>query len=437
MKQAILLGVGLNVAASVPLILAQEALATDHTADTANFLRQSAGLKSGHVQATKPQSLMVQSQAQSSVKARNSYSNNFSSLKAIDTRMAMSDDGVKLRPFVAGRKLPRKSDFGSQRLATQMPQLDDNNGGRLAGTVNMQYNTPSQESYSTPGYGSISNSGGFADNNSGYSNHTAINLVKQEASRRLKQATQAVARFDRKAMPRVMPGQQMVTPGQVGLPCANQAVVTPNNGNGAGPSEEEWTQMAKAVGQHQDIQVAAENEELENMAKQLKGDFAAPEFGAPDQSHVSAAGPPPFPLNLIPEASLKQFIGGKSHGPVGGLGSPTIGSGSAGSAGSSMAAGNRPAPAYFGSWRQGQGAATATNNKSHGQATGFHTFLNSGNSGSGSYTSSAFKQYSPVALRNSKRLAPKSAAVISGKATQIAKAPAVKNAVMATYGDYQ
>lgn len=435
MKQAILLGVGLNVAASVPLVLAQEALATDHTADTANFLRQSAGLKSGHGQATKPQSLMVQSQAQSAVKARNSYSNNFSSLKAIDTRMAMSDDGVKLRPFVAGRKLPRKSDFGSQRLATQMPQLDDNNDGRLAGTVNMQYNTPSQDNYSTPGYGSMP-SGGFSDNNAGFSNHTAMSLVKQEASRRLKQATQAVARFDRKAMPRVMPGQQMITPGQVGLPCAKQAVVTPNNGNGNGPSEEEWTQMAKAVGQHQDIQVAAESEELENMAKQLKGDFTAPEFGAPDQSHVSTAGPPPFPLNLIPEASLKQFIGGKSHGPAGGLGSPTIGSGSAAP---SMAAagGNRPAPAYFGSWRQGQGAATASNNKSHGQATGFHTFLNSGNSGSGSYTSSAFKQYSPVALRNSKRLAPKSAAAVGSKATQIAKAPAVKNAVMATYGDYQ
>lgn len=415
MKQAILLGVGLNVAASVPLVLAQEALATDYTADTANFLRQSSGLKSSSAQ-VKPQSLMVQSQTQSNVKARS-----LSSLKAIDTRMAMSDDGVKLRPFVAGRKLPRKSDLGSQKLATQMPQLDDNNNGRLAGTVDMQYNVPSQDSYSTPGYGNMGN----------FSNHTAVNLVKQEASRRLKQAGQAVARFDRRAMPRVMPGQQMMTPGQVGLPCAKQAVVT--GANGGGPSEEEWTQMAKAVGQHQDVQAASESEELENMARQLKGDFTAPEFGAPDGNHVSTAGPPPFPLNLIPEASLKQFIGGKSHGPAGGLGSPTIGA--AGPAAAPIAPASRPAPAYFGSWHQGQNSAVAANNRSHGQATGFHTFLNSGNSGSGSYASSAFKQYSPVALRNAKRLAPKSTGL--SKAAQIAKAPIQKNAVMATYGDYQ
>ena len=413
--QTILLGV--NVAASLPVVLTQQALA-EGPGDTASFLRAAAASKSHAVKlvSQKPssdQSFVVQSKAESIKRAlpRSLPVQTLSSARAVESRLAMSDDGVKLRPFVPGRKLPRKAELQASRLAAQMPQLDENRSSgqsSLAGTVEMGYNVPVNDTYNSPGYSNYTSGFGSRD------------MIARETSRRLKQAGQAVAKFDRKALPRVLPGQRMMSPGQVGLPCAVNNLST---GNGA-PSDAEWTEMAKAVGHKADVDAQNEDDELEMMARQLKNDFTAADFQSMPQPAASSAGPPPFPLSLIPEASLKQFIGGKGHGPAPSAGSMNA-MGSAPSPMPNRMAAARPTPSYFGSWHS-QGAAPA---KSNLQPTGFHTYLTAGNS---NHSSSAFKQYSPIAYRNSKRQAPKVSTVSARPAAQ----PLAKPATMAVYGDY-
>ncbi len=420
--QTILLGV--NVAATLPVVLTQQVLA-EGPGDTAGFLRAAAASKSHAVKlvSQKPsadQSFVVQSRSEAIKRAlpRSLPVQTLSSSRAVETRLAMSDDGVKLRPFVPGRKLPRKAELQASRLAAQMPQLDENRAAgssSLAGTIEMGYNVPVSDSYNSPGYSNYTSGFGSRD------------MIARETSRRLKQAGQAVAKFDRKAMPRVLPGQRMMSPGQVGLPCAPNNMSAGNSATGGGPSDAEWTEMARSVGHKADVDAQNEADELEMMARQLKNDFTAADFQNMPQPTTSSAGPPPFPLSLIPEASLKQFIGGKGHGAAPAQASGAMGGmGAAASPMPNRMAASRPTPSYFGSWHN-QGGAPA---KSNLQPTGFHTYLTAANS---NHSSSAFKQYSPIAYRNAKRQAPKGAAVSAKPAPQ----PHVKPATMAVYGDYQ
>lgn len=409
--------IGANLAASVPLLLSQQAMAAD-SSDTASFLRSaisnSSHSASASQTATSSATPSFKSTSLSNVRKLPRASDlgvqSFSSPRALQTRTALMDSDKSLRPFMPGRKLPRKADLEAARIANQMPQMDESHSS-LAGSVDMSYQRPSADAnYSSPGYGTYSGSNANRD------------IIVRETSRRLKNAAQAMAHIQRPAQPRVTPGQMMITPGQVGQPCAKQAF-NPAQADATAPSESEWADMARSVGQNTATSMTpaanSQEDELESMARQLKTQVG--ESNAP----VSTAGPAPFPLSLIPEASLKQLMGKKSPG-MSAMGSQ------GGQMGGGQMTGARPAaaPSYFGSWHgQGQSPAAAHSNL---RPSGFHTYLTAANQNSRALTSSAFKQYSPIATRNARRSAPSKVAIL-GKVKPAAKP---HNATMAAYGEY-
>lgn len=404
--------IGANLAASVPLLLSQQAMAADNS-DTASFLRSAISSSSHSASvgssATSTATPSFKSTSLANVRKLPRASDlgvqSFSSPRALQTRTALMDSDKSLRPFVPGRKLPRKADLEAARIASQTPQMDESQS-TLTGSVDMSYQRPSADAnYTSPGYGSYSGSNLGSNSNR--------DIIVRETSRRLKNAAQAMAHIQRPAQPRVTPGQMMMTPGQVGQPCTRQAF-NPAQADASAPSESEWSEMARSVGQNTATSMtpaaSSQEEELESMARQLKTQIG--ESSAP----MGTAGPAPFPLSLIPEASLKQLMGKKSPGSMGG----------------GQMAGARPAaaPSYFGSWHgQGQSPAAAHSNL---RPSGFHTYLTAANQNSRALTSSAFKQYSPIATRNARRAAPSKVAIL-GKVKPAAKP---HNATMAAYGEY-
>lgn len=384
--------VGVNVAASIPLVLAPQAMASDNMSGTASFLKAAVGdkatartLSSAPVLASKPLNIR-----------RSLSSASLSEPQAINSRLAMTPvaGATKLRPFVAGRKLPSRS-----QLQTQMPQLDNSaqarTSGSLAGSINEStFAAQANNSYDS-GYG-----------NTAYT-QSAQSVPVSTGRSRMRQAADIVAGFQRKHAARSMPGQSVSTPGQVGFPCAAQSVANVNQPARTqnAPSEAEWTQMARNAGNPQD------DAEMASLAQ----DFAASQAQGQAQS-AGSAGPAPFPLSLIPQSSLKQLIGST------GKASPAVASHGAGRPQQAMT------PSYFGSWHQSQPVA-------HGRAgnlqpSGFHTYLAGGQGGSKTTTSSAFKSYSPMTYKATRRVAPKFIAAAK-KAAPVAAAPYV-----ATYGTY-
>lgn len=395
--KAILLGV--NVAASLPVVISQSAEAQNATAkSTEDFIR--AGMSRQVSQPAPKLVAMKPSFILQSASQVGGATEKFSSAKAVQTRQSLGAGGVKLRPFVPGRKLPSRTELEAARMGH--PSFDESQS-RLAGTVEMGYGAAASDTYNSQGYGSYSQ----------------MDVARSTMRGKLQKAAQIAGQFESKVRSRVVPGQKLVSPGQV-----NQAVAPTGSPLPPGPSEDEWTEMAKSVGQKPGVNaggdIGGDSSEFAELARQMK-DMNGERAGAGNQSFT--AGPPPFPLSLIPEASLKQFIGGKgghaSHG------APIAAAPSA-----PMASASRPPASHFGSWH-GQ-SATPSAHHSNLQPSGFHSYLTAANS---SRTSSAFKQYAPAQMRSGKRQAPRLGS--KDKAVQYQGQAAVqKPATMAVYGEY-
>lgn len=173
-------------------------------------------------------------------------------------------------------------------------------------------------------------------------------------------------------------------------------------------------------------------------ASAMNGGGMAPAAPAPVQS---TSGPAPFPLNLVPEAQLKEFIRGGRNGstPATSMGSgmgmnPGMGmapgmGGMGMGAGRSMAARapHMPPPpkAFFGSWH-GNGAVAAAPNVSNLPRAGFRSNLKS----------------NVVAMRSAKRYSKGPKVVASrtkgnvNRFRQAAPAPVAHPPVVAHYGSY-
>jgi len=389
--------VGVNVAASLPLVFAPQAMAEgNNLSATANFLKAAVAEKATARSMSDPHAVpSFQCSKRSLPIKRDLSSSSFSEPRAVQTRLAMTPiaGSVKLRPFVPGRKLPSRSD-----LQSQMPQLDNSNQPNLSASINESsfaaQPVQNDSNYSAPGY----------------SSYRAQQVNTAQNRSRLRQAAECVASFQRKNAARTLPGQSPSTPGQVGFPCAQQAVAHMSPAAKPAPSEVEWTQMARNAANG-----STTESEAEQMAS-LQAEFAASQAPA----HVTA-GPAPFPLSLIPEASLKQLIGSTAKAAP-----PAAG-------GSSMRAQKAMTPSYFGSWHGSQQAAAQGHGHVHSnlQPSGFHTYLAGGNSARGGrvVSASAFKSYAPMAYKATRRSAPHIAAVV--KKSAAAAAP-----MIATYGTY-
>lgn len=389
--------VGVNVAASIPLVLAPQAMASDNMSGTASFLKAAVGDKATARSLSGDfQSAPVLASKRLPIR-RSLSSASFSEPQAVNSRLAMTPvaGATKLRPFVPGRKLPSRS-----QLQAQMPQLDNSAQANLSGSINESTFAPQTNNYYDSAYG-----------NTAYAQPSPATQNSANRSR-MRQAADLVAGFQRKHAARSLPGQSPATPGQVGFPCAQQAVANVNaqpGRNQNAPSEAEWTQMARAAG---NSNASAENDaEMASLAQ----DFAASQHS---QASSGSAGPAPFPLSLIPEASLKQLMGSTAK--------------TAPATAVSHAGRPQPAmtPSYFGSWRQGQ-TPVAHGRGGNLQPSGFHTYLASGSAAGKTTTSSAaFKSYAPMTYKASRRVAPKIAAAVK-KVAPVVAAPYV-----ATYGTY-
>lgn len=399
--------VGVNVAASIPLVLAPQAMASDNMSGTASFLKAAVGDKATARSLSGDfQSAPVLASKRLPIR-RSLSSTSFSEPQAVNSRLAMNPvaGATKLRPFVAGRKLPSRN-----QLQAQMPQLDNSAQSRtsasLSGSINESTIAPPANNSYESGYGHTAYNND-ASANSAYAQAAQSVSVNTNRSR-MRQAADIVASFQRKHAARSLPGQSPSTPGQVGFPCAQQAVSNVNaqaSRNQNPPSEAEWTQMARNAG----------NTDNDAEMASLAQDFAASQARA--QAPSSTAGPAPFPLSLIPEASLKQLMG--SNGKA----SPAT----------AVSHSTRPqqamTPSYFGSWHQNQ-TPVAHGRGGNLQPSGFHTYLPAGSAAGKTTTSSAaFKSYAPMTYKASRRVAPKF--VAAAKNVAPVAAPYV-----ATYGAY-
>lgn len=277
--------------------------------------------------------------------------------RAIAARNTLAPvNGVKLRPFVAGRKLPTKAELesGFTAMAPQFDNGSDQSNLSASVSESAYMARPDSREYSTAGYESFSPTDARTQNRA-----------------RLKAAARVASGYDRRSAPRSLPGQSPATPGQVGFPCAQQAVADMQPVRAASGGND-WGQLAqdiKAHGFSPDMQAAAQK-----MAANNGADLAQPP--------ASTAGPAPFPLSLLPEASLKQFIG------------------------TTAAPGKHPqpgAPSYFGMWKQGQTVV----GRAPLQPSGFHSNLGGGGSHGQSHmlVSSAFGNYAPMSM-SGRRAAP-------------------------------
>ena len=389
--------VGVNVAASIPLVLAPQAMASDNMSGTASFLKAAVGDKATARSLSGDfQSAPVLASKRLPIR-RSLSSASFSEPPAVNSRLAMTPvaGATKPRPFVPGRKLPSRS-----QLQAQMPQLDNSAQANLSGSINESTFAPQTNNSYDSAYG-----------NTAYAQPSQATQNSANRSR-MRQAADLVAGFQRKHAARSLPGQSPATPGQVGFPCAQQAVANVNaqpGRNQNAPSEAEWTQMARAAG---NSNASAENDaEMASLAQ----DFAASQHS---QASSGSAGPAPFPLSLIPEASLKQLMGSTAKA------APATAVSHAGRPQPAMT------PSYFGSWRQGQ-TPVAHGRGGNLQPSGFHTYLASGSAAGKTTTSSAaFKSYAPMTYKASRRVAPKIAAAVK-KVAPVVAAPYV-----ATYGTY-
>lgn len=392
--KAILIGV--NVAASLPLLITQQAQAANGQ-DTASFLKSVVAEKATAHSLGEQPALVARSLPAGSYTAHNVSS--LSSPRAVAARAAMTPVAgtVKLRPFVPGRKLLSRAQIES-RLAAQVPQLDSApaSSSALSGNVSEASFIPQADgNYSSPGY----------------SAYTTQQIQRSQTRNLMQKAAQAYTGFERRRTPRTTPGQMPATPGQVGIPCAPQPVADMRATRSSdGPSVDDWAQMARqAAPTAADLQNLADDPEMANLAQEFMATHPA---GA-----ASTAGPAPFPLSLLPEKSLKQFIGGSAKPGAAPHGRQASGC----------------APSYFGSWHAGSPVASAAARTSAppGLApAGFHTYLTGHAAGGGKMvTSGAFKSYLPMAYTR-KRSAPVPVH------PQAVKPQAAPTATVLSYGEY-
>ncbi len=387
--------VGVNVAASIPIAFCQQAMAADGTqlSGTADFLKSSLAKNSD--QATAKSMLAGEptfssSRRQLRIKRDLTPTEVISSPRAMAARNTLAPiNGIKLRPFVANRTLPSKADLESGLGGTMAAHFDSGSDpSNLSAAV-------SENNYMTPQVGQEYPNPAYGDYRPG--DQRIVNRA------RLKEAARIASGYDRRSASRSLPNVLPSTPGQVGVPCAQQAVQELHPARKGSLSE--WGQLAA------DIKSGNFDPAMQAEAAKL----AANNGADMEPKQTGTAGPAPFPLSLLPEASLKQFIG------------------------TTQAPGKRPAPgapSYFGSWK---GSGSIASGKPALQPCGFHSNL--GGAGFHSniqahiISSSAFKSYAPMAMSNHRVMPVQPSEFSAGK--HIAQNVHASSSVnVATYGPY-
>jgi hypothetical protein len=324
---------------------------------------------------------------------------NFTTRKASQSRLTYDGDRpVKLRAFVPNRKLPSQAE-----LAAQVPQYDTNSQAaqNLSGAVNQaNYLPSSSSSYQSPGY-------------SPYAAPLVVTGGRKSMRGKLQNVARAAAgQLSSRASKKILAGLNPGITSRMNAGRSTPVLRQSPNFEGSEPTQEHLTA----------------DQELEQMAHELATDkvgMANLEQEAQSAS-LGVASPAPFPLNLIPEASLKQFIGGKGASAASVAGNV----GSAGNAAPARLQSN-VSPSYFGSWKLSSNAPAA--GKPQLAPAGFHTNLHSRLRGTRRLQTSASRNYAPVVGH---RLSKHHVATNVGPKAPAKHAPLPKAESVATYAPY-
>ncbi len=311
--------VGVNVAATLSVAAQHPALAQDgKPLATTDFLKSTLAKTAAPValDAMPAKSLSVYNVTPRKV--------SLSEPKAVATRKALATTagGVKLRPFVPNRKLPSSNDL-SANLVSETALMDYSNQPQtLDGGVSEYSTYYADESAMTP---------------------RAKYSVKQQQRRadsaRLHGAAKVASTYVRTTAPRAVPGASPAVPGQVGLPCADAGFTVPPP-----PPAISMRQSAPPLPHAADLQ-----KRMQPPAPQVQPQFSAappvmqeaplqpPRLSPQEQLEMnklvenaciqqginpnavgtaanpdlySRVGAPPFPLSLIPEPMMKDFLKG-------------------------------------------------------------------------------------------------------------------------------
>ena len=254
--------------------------------------------------------------------------------------------GVKMRAFIPGRKLPSKKDLVQSSLQIQQPTMAQEQAG-LNGQVTetIRQNLPPVTPYAegTP-----------------YAN---VGLAPQMMPSQM----QAVARQVKQQIKKHAPSAESKLEQMRASLDAQQKVNDANAQTGPSQAAPGWMANTK------NLQVVApevkspeEQAEISRMVQQINPQTFE-EQQAPQRT--GTAGPPPFPLNLLPEQSLKQLLGAKGAPPAG----------AAATASAPRVSPPRKIsapPAFFGSWHGSMPSAKAAP-ATHLASSGFQTHMRS------------------------------------------------------------
>lgn len=328
---AVLLGV--NVAATLSVAIQVQAEAKESPGATADFLKSGlAELSATPRSITEP----VVSRAPAHPLVTPS-AKSLSSPKSVATRSALAGKS-RMMPFVPNRKLPSKKEIAEKKLQEQqrLQQQQQQQQQILEQPVVLMAQTPQMEPENKPLTGTV-----YQYSKDEYSKYylsqeaeshvtsaRARRAIKKEARRvttaAIKKAADIATAFVPQSAPRLMPGQTPATAGQTGgHPCASlqsldlrsQDSLVSHGSPVAGASPMQVT-APHLTAPHLTAPhlTSAEHQQLDSLA----GLSRKTQLSSPLAAHMvekdrmdglySRVGPPPFPLNMVPESVMKEFL---------------------------------------------------------------------------------------------------------------------------------
>jgi hypothetical protein len=246
--------VSVNIAATLPIAVQVSAQASPNTPETNSSVSVKTGAATGRA-------------AQVSVAKQNFSLNKISSAP-------VEVDGVRLRAFMPGRRLPSKSELAT-KLVSQQAQMAPETQSSLNGNVS--------ESITRSAYGEAASNPYFS---------TAPRVVLNQV--------QAVARQLKNAKKRSAVANNIHPTSIAPQTASTPLSATADFGQLSKDIPSSWMASDKNLSVLEaPVPTAQDMAQINQMQEQSRAQ--AQEGGT--------AGPPPFPLNLLPQQSLKQFVG--------------------------------------------------------------------------------------------------------------------------------
>lgn len=296
---------GINIAATLSVAISGQAKALDNAGGTADFLKSS--LSDFSTKKTlKAVKVKTQLRKKSRFTSRQAVSH-FSSPKSVDLRSSFKIDHTKLS---VGKKLPTRGELALKKQHAQMDKIrvQEPLKGNVQSYTNFYLSSEVSSALKSP-----------------KAKRSTKRQARRTASHKVQKAKKLVSKLAPRTKQASIQNHNPVIPGQVGHPCASIHSMDVRKFEANKHIDKA---IAKSV---QTNQLAAphlsnkEQVELANLARVLflkdklnHKSSQSNHFHSPLDSNLSAHqrvdrayaknGPPPFPLNLIPEPAMKDFL---------------------------------------------------------------------------------------------------------------------------------